>query len=46
MSKPKRDPDLPLGNGMMWFAIVWLAGFVVTVLSAMPFHFLGMAAIP
>ncbi|MEX3940515.1 hypothetical protein AB4Y44_13380 [Paraburkholderia sp. BR10937] len=32
-----------LGKRMTWFAILWLLGFVFTVLLAMPFHFLVVA---
>jgi len=44
MSDLTPDEAPTFGKRMMWFAILWLLGFVATVLLAMPFHFLAEAA--
>jgi hypothetical protein len=43
MSDTPHEEPSTLGKRMTWFAILWLLGFVLTVLLAMPFHFLVMA---
>jgi hypothetical protein len=44
MSNLPPDEEPTLGKRMTWFAILWLLGFVATILLAMPFHFLVTAA--
>jgi hypothetical protein len=44
MSKTPPDPEPTCGKRMMWFAILWLFGFAGTMLLAMPFHLLVVAA--
>ncbi|GJH13270.1 hypothetical protein CBA19CS11_30550 [Caballeronia novacaledonica] len=36
--------ETTLGMRMMWFVILWLAGFAGTILLALPFHILVAAS--
>lgn len=43
-SSQSNDSGSTVGSRMAWFVILWLVGFGGTMLLAMPFHFLVMAA--